>query len=74
MGNENKCKYCVPEIVDEYGTATGKYIPGIKDNNGDGMWFYTINGNYFLRGHGVNLPSQIRPNYCPMCGRKLNQK
>lgn len=72
---KEECKYCNPQKVDEYGTGTGKYIPGIrKDNNSDGMWFYIINDNWLLRSHGYDICNQIKPNYCPMCGRKLNDK
>lgn len=67
------CMYCEPEKTDEYGASTGKYIKGIPDRNGSGMWFMMTNDRHFLRSHGAHGVNEIFPNYCPMCGQKVNE-
>ena len=73
MDNE-VCKYCRPIIKDLYGNAKGEYIKGLKDSN-DGMWFVMMNGIYILKSHGSTvIRPEIKPNFCPMCGRALNNE
>ena len=69
MDEIEKCKYCSPIKIDDYGNGTGTFIKGIGSCGG--MWIYITNGIYILRSNSSNGYNEFKPVYCPMCGKRL---
>ena len=60
------CKYCEEktEVIGNYNTDIGKIEVFLEDSE------LTIN-SYEISNHPEIISSDIKINYCPMCGRKL---